>query len=97
MEHPARNKGTPVMVYEAQKRKRAEAAAASIMSNESKFKGGRIEQLTGNQMLALFDKIIGPSGLNLIARNQQTIDEVGKAKKQLTEAAKGSRILQIDM
>ena len=48
-------------------------------------------------MIKFFDNVIGPKGLNLAARNQQTIDEVGKAKKQLTEAAKGSRILQIDM
>ena len=97
MEHPARKKGTPVMVYEAQKRKRAEAAADALLPNQSQFKGGKIDQLTGTQMLKFFDNIIGPKGLNLAARNRQTIDEVGKAKKQLTEAAKGSRILQIDM
>jgi len=97
MEHPARKKGTPVMVYESQKRKRAEAAADALLPNKAQFQGRKIEQLTGNQMLKFFDNVIGPKGLNLAARNQQTIDEVGKAKKQLTEAAKGSRILQIDM
>ena len=97
MEHPPRKQGEKVKSYEFGKKERAERLAEALMPNAKAFKGRQINSLTGAQLLKLFDNIIGPRGLNVTARNRQTIDEVGKAKKQLTEAAKDSRKLQIDM
>ena len=97
MEHPPREQGVSVKDYEASKKNRAARAADKLLPNAAKAKGRTLNELTGNQMLRLFENIIGPNGLNLDARNRKTIKDVGEAKNKLTRAAKGSRILQIDM
>ena len=97
MEHPPRRRGVSVGKYEAFKKSRAAQAADKLLPNAARAKGRTLNELTGDQMLRLFDNIIGPNGLNLEARNRQTMKDVGEAKNKLTRAAKGSRILQIDM
>jgi hypothetical protein len=97
MEHPPRKQGVAVGKYEAFKKSRAAKAADKLLPNAARAQGRTLNELTGDQMLRLFDNIIGPNGLNLEARNRQTMKDVGEAKNKLTRAAKGSRILQIDM
>ena len=97
MEHPPRERGVSVKDYEASKKTRASRAADKLLPNAAKAKGRTLNELTGNQMLRLFENIIGPNGLNLDARNRKTIKDVGEAKNKLTRAAKNSRKLQIDM
>jgi hypothetical protein len=122
MDHPPRERGEPVKSYEWKKRVRAEGLAANLLPKANSMKGKQVKELSGNNLLRLFDNILGVegvgaepvqdpktnkwkhqkikpknTGLNVLSRNYKTIEDVGKAKKKLMEAAKDFRKLQIDM
>ncbi len=96
MEFEQRPKGTPIGKFEWEKKKRAAAMVKSIMG--SRFNNPEVTtSMTGNEMLAAFDRIM--QALNLNVRNQKTINQVRKAKDELIALQKkaDSKILQIDI